>query len=77
MPLPLYMDINRPEGLAQQIVTLIQFVERYFPGDTVEIYKIIKDIIPKDIWDFMVVNANIPLVAFTPDLWVSMLDYPA
>lgn len=49
MQLPLYMDINRPEGLAQQIVTLIQFVDRYYPQYVEIIREIIREYVPVDL----------------------------
>lgn len=49
MPLPLYMNINRPEGLAQQIVTLIEFVDRYYPEYVEIIREIIREYVPVDV----------------------------
>ena len=48
MAIPNYLNINRPEGIQQQIVTLIQYVERYYPEYVEIVREIIYNYVPVD-----------------------------
>ena len=76
--LPNYVNIDRPEGLKQQIVTLVQYVERYYPSIVNDIFYAVAALINIESFEpkYIPLRCRPVLLQFDPNLSITFQNVP-